>query len=158
MQQCLYLRPLPQGHGSFLPIFARAWRGITLRHYRAGLWKGKGDTRWLFFREENRRVQINACSTRRAVTLQPPPAPVPDLPQTRERVRRRYDCQPQTISEAFSSLGNRTGRTAVSGVTGDSRTTRPITQSRQGIKVRMRTRKSTHINTSHPITQYTICC
>src|SRR6266581_2138056 len=42
MQQCLYLRPLPQGHGSFLPIFARAWRGITLRHYRADLWKGKG--------------------------------------------------------------------------------------------------------------------
>jgi len=59
MQQCLYLRPLPQGQGSFLPIFARAWRGISLRHYRAGVWKGKGHTGRLFFREENQRVQIN---------------------------------------------------------------------------------------------------
>lgn len=73
MQQCLYLRPLPQGQGAFLPIFASAWRGISLRHYRAGLWKGKGDTGRLFFREENQRVQINECSTRRAVTLQPTP-------------------------------------------------------------------------------------
>src|SRR5439155_12638173 len=112
--------PLPQGHGSFLPIFARAWRGITLRHYRADLWKGKGDTRWLFFREENRRVQINACSTRRAVTLQPPPAPVPDLPQTRERVRRRYDCQPRTFSETlFRLAGRRRGATVHSVAGGD---------------------------------------
>jgi hypothetical protein len=33
---------LPQGRGSFLPIFRCAWRAIVLRHYRAGLWKGKG--------------------------------------------------------------------------------------------------------------------
>ena len=38
---------------------------------------------------------------RRAVTLQPPSASVPDLPQTRERVGRRYDCQPRTFSEPF---------------------------------------------------------
>ena len=37
----MYLRPLPQGQGTFLPIFARAWRDITLRHYRAWLWKSK---------------------------------------------------------------------------------------------------------------------
>ena len=56
-----------------------------MRHYRAGLWKGKGHTWWIFFREENQHVPINTRCTRRVVTLQPPPAPVPDLPQTRER-------------------------------------------------------------------------
>ncbi len=34
-QQCLYLRPLAQGEGSFLLIFSWAWKGITLRRYPA---------------------------------------------------------------------------------------------------------------------------
>ena len=72
-----------------------------MRHYRAGLWKGKGQTWWIFFRQENQHVPINTRCTRRVVTLQPPPVPVPDLPQTRERVRRRYDCQPRTFSETL---------------------------------------------------------
>src|SRR5438132_898816 len=33
-QQCLYFLPLPHGQGSFLPIFSRASRDMTLRHYR----------------------------------------------------------------------------------------------------------------------------
>ena len=40
---------------------------------------------WIFFREEHRRVQINARRTGRTVTLRTPSAGVPDVPQTQER-------------------------------------------------------------------------
>ena len=40
---------------------------------------------WIFFREEYRRVQINARRTGRTVTLRTPSAGVPDVPQTQER-------------------------------------------------------------------------
>jgi hypothetical protein len=33
------------------------------------LWKGKGHTWWIFFREENQHVPINSRCTRRVVTL-----------------------------------------------------------------------------------------
>src|ERR1700676_211367 len=40
---------------------------------------------------------LNQCSPKkRALTLQPSSATVPDLSQTRERIRRRHDCQSQT--------------------------------------------------------------
>jgi hypothetical protein len=67
-QQCLYLRPLPQGQGSFLPIFSRAWRGISCDITARSLWKARGvpqpvaarrqdavDTGWISLREENCR-------------------------------------------------------------------------------------------------------
>jgi len=76
-----------------------------LRHYREGLWKGKWHPWWIFFREENQHVPINTRCTRRVVTLQPPPASTGtkflDLPQTRERVRRRCDFQPRRFSETL---------------------------------------------------------
>lgn len=40
---------------------------------------------WIFFREEYRRVQINARRTGRTVTVRTPSAGVPDVPQTQER-------------------------------------------------------------------------
>ena len=45
---------------------------------------------------------------KRALTLQPSSATVPDLSQTRERIRRRHDCQSQTFAETLSSLAGRT--------------------------------------------------
>jgi hypothetical protein len=36
------------------------------------LWKGKGHTGWIFFREEDQHVPINTRCTKRVVTLQPP--------------------------------------------------------------------------------------
>jgi hypothetical protein len=49
----------------------------------------QADTGWIFFREENHHVEINGRRSRRAVTSQPSPTTVPELSQTRERVRRR---------------------------------------------------------------------
>src|SRR5947209_17455825 len=94
-QQCLYFLPLPQGQGSFLPIFSRAWRGITLPHYRASVCGSKNRTAvagpaertatldGFFFRKEHCHAQISMYRARRAVYLQPLPAVVSDLSQTR---------------------------------------------------------------------------
>jgi hypothetical protein len=89
-----------------------------LRHYRAGLWKGKGPTEWIFFREENQHVPINTRCTRRAVTPQPPPAPVPDLPQTRERVRRAAIVNRERSRNPFFGLAGRRRRATVHSVAG----------------------------------------
>src|SRR5271170_3784579 len=75
-------------------------------------------TRWIFFQKENHHVRINAPRTKRAATLQRSPARVPDLSQTRERFRRRHDCQPQTFAKTLSSLASRAVRTTVRSVAG----------------------------------------
>src|ERR1700693_1304573 len=67
----------------------------------------QADTGWIFFREENHHVEINARRSKRAVTSQPSPTTVPELSQTRERVRRRHDCKPPTFAETLSSLAGR---------------------------------------------------
>jgi hypothetical protein len=78
----------------------------------------QADTGWIFFREENHHVEINARRSRRDVTSQPSPTTVPELSQTRERVRRRHDCKPPTFAETLSSLAGLTRRTTVCRVAG----------------------------------------
>jgi len=65
------------------------------------------DTGWIFFREENHRVQINARRTGRTVNLRTFSAGVPDL-----------SCQPQTFAEALLGLAGRTRRSTVQCVAG----------------------------------------
>jgi integrase len=75
------------------------------------------DTGWIFFREET-TMSKSTLVEQKEPYLQPSPAPVPDLPQTRKRVRRRYDCQPPTFAETLFGLAERTRHTTVRSVAG----------------------------------------
>ena len=77
-QQCLYLRPRPQGQGSFLPIFSPAWRAITFwtlpraacgRQGHSSLARGGGYWIDFFLSRGELPCQINARRARREGTL-----------------------------------------------------------------------------------------